>query len=42
MTDDDPSRYTTVELARKDQNYRIDDIDAVARFVIESFEASRA
>lgn len=40
VSDDDPSRYSSMELARKDQNYSIVDVDAAAAFVIDCFETS--
>ena len=40
VLDDERDRYSAMELARKDQNYAISDIDEVATFVIDRFRAS--
>ena len=37
MIDDDPSSYTSMQLARKDQNYRFVAIGPLVRFVIDAF-----
>jgi hypothetical protein len=42
VVDDDPARYTPLQLARKDQNYHFVSTEQVLQFTLDAFSASSA